>query len=211
MGDDRKEKILKIIRDGKQKSNGENTAKQEISITGNHNIAGHNITVIKAEEIKIKPQVQLTPGEGVITDSQAALIKSLVAEIVALEAKVKRKPKTYPQVYGALFRHLSKNKKRPEITQYRMIPIDKFEAAEKYLRTWIGRLSSSKTAQRKDSDWRKRKYAYIHTNIKKYSLEQRLRQYLRERFGVTSLKDLSDDELQKTYQAVAYWKRTLGS
>lgn len=208
MSEDRRKRIKEIIGSAnKPKSEEEQGIKQNIKIVGNNNIAGTSITVIKTEEVVVKPKVKVTPGEGCITDKQAALIRNLVAEIVTLEKQLKQRPKHYAQVYGALFRHLSKNKRRPEITSYRLIPLDKFNEAETYLRSWIGRLSSLKTAPKKDSNWRKRKYAYIHTNIKQFSLETKLREYLQQKFGVTSLKDLSDEELQKTYQAVAYWKK----
>ena len=57
-----------------------------------------------------------------------------------------------------------------------------------------------------DNDtWRKRRYAYIKINTK--DDEAWLTAYLRKNFKVESLTEISDDDLDRTYRAVASRKR----
>lgn len=179
--------------------------KKGIEIIGNQNAIGNNNTFINTNEYISRPKVEIKRDGGYITDAQAALLKSLVGEIVALEKIAKQKAKSYGAVYNSLFRNLSTNKKHPEIPQYRLIPYEKFEKAEKFLRTWIGRLSSSKKTMKKDPDWRKRKYSYIKLNEKKFNLTARLQAYMLKQHRTTSLRELSDDALQLTYSNVSKW------
>ncbi|HGM4482226.1 TPA: hypothetical protein ACKPI4_005265, partial [Pseudomonas aeruginosa] len=90
--------------------------------------------------------------------------------------------------------------------RYRLIPAKDFAKAEKYLYTWIGRLNSSSKAATSDNDtWRKRRFAYIKINTK--DDEEWLAAYLRKTFKVSSIKELDDASLDRTYRAVASRKR----
>ncbi|EFA27725.1 putative DNA-binding protein, partial [Haemophilus influenzae HK1212] len=123
--------------------------------------------------------------------------------IVKLEKAVKQKPKSFQAVWSSLNRHCG-------VTAYRLIALQDYEKAELYLRKWVGRLNSSKSAPKKvGNQWRKTKYSYIHTNVKQMGIEPLLRQHLQEKYSAGSLTDLSDDQLTKVYQFIAGKKRTL--
>ena len=155
----------------------------------------HNPKVIN------RTAVTVSAGDGHISDEQASTLTRLVTEIIELEKQQKKKPGTFRSVWGALNAHCS-------VTQYRLIPADSFEKAEKYLRQWIGRLNSMASAPVADNDaWRKRKYAYIKINTKGELDTAWLLGYLKKTFKTESISDLSDDDLDRAYRAVASKKR----
>ncbi len=87
-----------------------------------------------------------------------------------------------------------------------MIPLEKFPKAKKYLLEWVGRLNSMPSAPVKDGDeWRKRKYAYIKVNTKNDPAA--LNAYISKNFGVTSLTELSNEELERVYRYAASRKK----
>jgi hypothetical protein len=90
---------------------------------------------------------------------------------------------------------------------YHLIRAEDYTRAETFLRQWIGRLSSMKSAPTKLPDWRRRKYAYIHANVKQLDAEARLRALLHDGYGVDTLVALDDAQLAAVYQSVAGWKR----
>lgn len=135
------------------------------------------------------------PNENHISDQQAGILTKLVNDVVNLENQVKQKPKTIRSVWMALNAHCG-------VTSYRLIPYGDYDKAEKYLRMWIGRLSSQKSAPIADNEeWRKRKYAYIKINTK--DQQEWINAYLQRNFKTKSLVDLTDSELDKAYRAVA--------
>ena len=202
-----KNKIIDLMEEARKRGKvppgrepGASIKSQDQVIIGSGNIqAGRDLTV-KTEKILQRTTAITKPGLEHIADDQAFVLKGLVEEIVTLEAKLRKSPKSYGAVYGGMNKHVG-------ATSYRLIKIERFEKAEKYLRQWIGRLSSAKSAPKKDKNWRNRKYSYIHTNIKQLGLEPRLREHLAKRFGVESLKELNDDDLASVYTLVAGWKK----
>lgn len=174
-------------------------AGQAVNITGNGNqIAGRDI--INTERIVTRQKITITPGHEVITEAQAVTIRTLVAEIADLEKKLKRSPKSYAAIQAAA-------NKKGGVTQYRLIPLERFPVVEKYLRQWIGRLTAQKSAPAKTGDdWRKRKYAFIKVNAKQFNLDERLARFLWEHCQAVSLTELTDDDLQRVYLAVSRWK-----
>ncbi|QQF77339.1 ORF6C domain-containing protein [Histophilus somni] len=176
------------------------------SVTGdNNNVVYGNGTInnIKTEKLVTKTKAAVEPNKTHINEKMARTLHDLVDEIVILEQKLKQKPKSYQAVWSTLNRHC-------KVTAYRLIPIDMYDKAELYLRKWIGRLSSAKSAPKKvGNEWRKKKYSYIHTNVKQMGIEPLLRAHLEERYAVGSLTELSDDQLDKVYRYIASKKRTL--
>lgn len=148
-----------------------------------------------------KPKIVIQPGPEHIGDTQRAALKALVDDVVKLEAVARRAPKGHASVWGAL-------NKRMKASSYHLIMASDYPRAEKFLREWIGRLSSTKSAVKKDPEWRKRKYAYIFTNVKMLGRQQALNQLLQERYSAESVKDIADEQLAAVYQVVAGWKRT---
>jgi len=169
----------------------------------------HGQTFIANEPIHIhmapaapKPKIKviIDPGPDCIDDGQKAQLKTLVSEVVRLEGLIRRTPRSFASVWVAV-------NAKAKASSYHLITQATYPKAEKFLREWIGRLSSAKSAPKKDGDWRKRKYSYIFTNAKKLNADALLRARLLQRFGSESMKDLSDDNLDAVYQLVAGWKR----
>ena len=123
-----------------------------IAIGGDNSgiVAGRDVIINQSPPPPQKVRAVVPVTEEHISNEQRAELQRLVREIVELETKVKRNPKSYAAVWGSLNAKL-------KVSEYKLIARDDFPKAEKYLREWIGRLSNTKTAQRKDGDWRKRK------------------------------------------------------
>lgn len=173
----------------------QSTSIGDVAITGNHNIVGN---VVNLNPRPARPRVVVQPGAGVITSEQAAQLKALVNDIVELEAKVKRGPATFQAVWSSL-------NKKMKVSGFREIPIEQFEAARKFLHQWMGRLSSAPSASVKDGEkWRNRRYALIKINSKEPEDAEALANYMKRNFPkVDSIKELSNDELDKVYRYVA--------
>ncbi|MDR1528894.1 MAG: hypothetical protein LBS40_00485 [Burkholderiales bacterium] len=156
-----------------------------ITSTGSGDGVGIGNTIIKTERVVQKIVATPKPGITEITEEQVARLHFLVDEIVRLESIGKQKPKTIQSVRNSLNRKM-------KVGAMRMMPLEKFPAAEKFLMTWIGRLTSQKTVQKKDADnVRKRKISYIQINMKKLDCEERVRRYMEENFGTRSLTALT--------------------
>lgn len=170
-------------------------------------ITGSSSTVhqVNTQKHITKTIAEVKPGIEHITDEQRANLKRLVDEIVELEQKYRtaQSAKGHQAVWASL-------NKKMKVPKYSLIPLDKYETARKYLQSWIGRLNSSKTATKKNSDGvRKSRYAYVYTNLKKFGLDEWFRNYLQDRHGVLSMTELDDKRLDQVYHAVAYQVRKL--
>lgn len=130
-----------------------------ITISGDRNVIGNGNTVVNTGIYRPKVRIEYHPDERHIAPEQAATLKRLVEEIVNLEKRVKQRPKGYGVVWSSL-------NQRFKVNSYVLIARDDYPAAEKYLRVWIGRLSSGKSAHYKDPDWRDRKRRFIFANTK---------------------------------------------
>ncbi|MCE9679582.1 helix-turn-helix domain-containing protein [Shewanella sp. AS1] len=162
--------------------------------------SGSTINQINTQKHVTKVTAEVIPGEKHITEEQAVTLQKLVKEVVELENSSGRKqPRTHQAVWSALNSHC-------KVSRYRLIAKEDFTKAETYLRQWIGRLSRLKSAPKSNnSEWRKRKYAYIKINTSNANIW--LTNYLASRFGVSSITELSDENLGKLYNAVAAKKR----
>ena len=193
----KKGKIVQMLKDGSapKKPRVKSSSSQHFNISGGNNVVGDNNTVFNTEKVIHKTIAKVEPGEQHIDDSQAARLQYLVKEICSLEFKLKKKPKSYNSVWGPL-------NARMRVPRYRLIPKEKFESAEKYLLQWIGRLNSMKSAPKVDNEaWRKKRYAYIKINTK--DDPGVLDRYILKNFGVTTIRDLDDADLEKTYRYIA--------
>jgi hypothetical protein len=177
--------------------NGNQVAGRDIIQTNHISHCGTvNLNLTASPRIKVVCQ----PGPQHICDERKATLKRLVDEIVKAEKAVKRSPNGYATVWKALCGKM-------RCTSYHLIAVERAGEAETYLRQWLGRLSSAKSAPAKDPDWRKRKYAYINVNIKQFDLAERLTWMLVADYQAGSLSALSDEQLGTVYQRVAEWKR----
>lgn len=175
--------------------------------TGNvvqHAQAGSTINMVSTQKHITRTTVKTDPDGTHISVAQQAKIQRLVDDIVELESRVKKEPKTYRAVWSTLNR-------RFQVPSYKLIPLEYYDDVEKYLRQWIGRLNNTKMSAITDNDkHRSRRYAFIHTNLPIVT-EEWFRSYLHKNFKVSSMKDLNDSDLEKAYQAVSRKKRTMPS
>ena len=172
-----------------------------VHIKGDGNIVGDGNTVIHTHKVVKKVVVQARPGEVHITGEQVVKVKDMVRQIVELEKHVKRKPKGYPQVYGALKRHCKAG-------QINLIELDQYDRAVKYLQGWIGRLLSMPSAPRNFPGWREVRIRKIMANAVKNGLKERLYDHLESRYGHRSVKALEDEDLERVYRLVLSWKKS---
>ena len=149
-----------------------------------------------------RPRINIViqPGPECIDEKKAATLKSLVSEIVRLEALLKPSPRGYAAVWNAL-------NAKCQVTSYHLIKAADAPKAERFLREWIGRLSAAPSAPVKDAGWRNRKFTYIFANIKQLNADAALRAQLLARYGSPSMKALTDSELDSVYRLVAGWKK----
>lgn len=198
-----KNKLNALLENVEHRSTSPASGIQIGTINGGGNIVGNTGEIhIHAERLIHKPRVVIQPGPEHISDEQRAALKKLVDEVVAQESKLRRSPKTHGAVWKAL-------NTKMKASSYHLIRAENYLNAERFLRTWIGRLSSQKSAPAKDPDWRKKKYSYVYTNVKQLDKGSELEKLLKEKYGAGSMKDLSDDDLSAVYQTVAWWKRKM--
>lgn len=164
-----------------------------------HFMNGGTVTQITTARHVTKTVAKVDVGGQHISPEQQAKLTALVKDVVELEERLKKAPKGYQAVWGALNAHC-------KVARYVLIAATDYGKAEKYLRQWIGRLNSMASAPVTDNAaWRQGRYAYIKINTK--GEETWLAAYLKKTYKVESIADLPDDDLDRTYRAVASRKR----
>jgi len=159
--------------------------------------SGANVHYINTTKHITRTKAEVKPGVEHITEHQKVVLKELVEQVVQTEANLKRNPKTYQSVWASLNKHCG-------VTTYKLIRCEDFEKARKFLNMWLGRLNSSKSAPLQNSDeWRKKKISYIKLNTQSPEDEAAMRAYIKRNFSVTSITELANDELERTYRYVA--------
>lgn len=151
----------------------------------------------------VKKTFKYTYQPGDLTEAQAARLQQLVEEIVNLENTAKRAPRSYAAVWNAL-------KKKFKVAYYRKIREEDFEKAEAYLKIWKGRLMSSRQVRKKDNDlYRKERYKGIFTVATKELGWRKadVDNFIFEEYGRRSIRDLTDEELERLYKKVFQMKR----
>lgn len=190
---------VQYVLSGVRSSNLKEVAAPKVAIEGSSNViglveAGATVHQIHTQRHVTRTVAEVKPGDEHITEEQAAALTALVGQVVTLEASLRRAPKTHRAVWAALNAHCG-------VTRYRLIKVQDFEKARGYLHQWIGRLNSMSAAPAVDPDgWRKGRYAYIKINSRDDGAA--LAAYLQRNFQASSLTELSDDDLEKTYRFV---------
>ncbi|MBF0518602.1 MAG: helix-turn-helix transcriptional regulator [Nitrospirae bacterium] len=136
---------------------------------------------------------------GELTDAQAARIQDLAEEIVELEKETSGKPKSLAAVYNAISKHF-------KVHYYRQIRETEFQKAESYLIRWKGKLKKAKTAPDKDILLCRKKCCSNILAITKKELgwtKKGLDNYIYEIYGVNSITDLEDSQLEHLYSKVS--------
>ena len=168
------------------------------AIVGNGNngniMAGGDVH-ITTERVVTRPRVTVTPGDGVISEEQAARLKGLIDDWVATHNAVKRAQLTHQAAWSKLNKH-------GKVASYRMTPSAKFPAQERWLLRQIAMIRSMRSAAAKDPTWRASRIKAIKARASKQHGDDRVYENYIAKFGKTSLTELTDDELQATYEYV---------
>ncbi len=196
---DPKKKITQLFEQTNSKKGGSapHDNSRHVTQTGSGNIYAEGDVHINQPAAKSRVQVSADPGGEHISDEQKAKLKQLVDEVIATEQKLKKRPRSYGAVWGALNKHC-------KVTSYHCIAFDDFEKARKFLHQELGRLNSMKSAPVKNGDdWRRKRYANIKINSKGEEDTKALKAYMKRNFGAESLTELANDELDRVYRYVA--------
>jgi transcriptional regulator with XRE-family HTH domain len=171
----------------------------EIKNSKNVIMAGRDVY----QNTTIRRKTEYRPGPDDITGEQANTLKNLVNDIVVIEQKVKKKPKTHGAIWNALNRKMG-------VTYYREIKQDRFEEARSYLRIWIGRITRG--LERSDNEqWRDRKYKSIYAMATKELgwKKEDVHNYTYGKYQKEGLSNLTDKELNALYNVIRYMKKKI--
>lgn len=163
-------------------------------------IVNGDLTYIIESPARPRVRVTIQPGPEHVGDAQKARLRELVGEVVRLENAVRRVPKQFGQVWGALTAKL-------RCTSYHLIPAARYQDAVGFLQTWAARLRSTTSAPERGPDWRNSRYKFIHAAAKQIGRFDDLPGLLAAEYGGRRMRDLTDDELQAVYDTVAAWKQ----
>lgn len=197
MVEDPKGKIVQLMRNGTT-PNGSRAAGHNIRVQGSGNVVAMGDVYLLPGALK-SPRllVSATPGPEHISTSQRRVLMHLVANILETEARLKKNPRSPAAIWSALNRHCG-------VPSYSLIARADYDRACSYLNKSLGMLNNMRSAPVKNGDaWRSRKIAYIQVNSKSPEDDAARRTYIMREFGQTSLSELSNDELEKTYRYVA--------
>lgn len=164
-------------------------------IDGNVNnlVIGSNNTLHITDQ-PIKPAVVVQTGIGVLDTAQKSKLLALRDDVVAASV-VRKAPRTPAAVMVSLNKYMVVN-------SYHEILATDFEKARKWLTRQIAILHSMASAPKKLPTWRNRRIQAIHTRCKQAGYEEWRYEYMHKKFGVKSMIDLSDADLELLYRAV---------
>lgn len=140
---------------------------------------------------------QLTIPDGSICEAQAARLKDLVNEWVVTHNQIKpRSPLTHQAAWLKLNRRI-------KVATYRATPDSAFSGQEKWLLQQAAILRSAASAPRRDESWRADKIKAIKTRSSRaFGDSDFYKPYIIKNFKLSSLTELSNTDLQKTYTYV---------
>lgn len=154
----------------------------------------HNVTY-KTEKVDQRPRVTVVPGVEVISETQKRRLLDLRDKWIEKNNEVRKTKLTHAGAQTAI-------NKKAGVTSYHLIPLDKFTTVEKYIQQQIGRLNNTATAKKKSPSWANDRKKGIQARCNQLGIQDWRKDYMRKTFGKESMTELTDDELQKLYQAV---------
>ena len=164
----------------------------KIKIIGNsNNIAGGDINInINRSQ---KRRVEYIPQADDISPAQASKLKEIVNQIVEVERRVSLKPKSHAAVWSVF-------NKAMKVTYYREIKKDDYIKAETYLMRWKGRLQNNRIYKENEPEEAKKNIYKTIFSIAKKELnmtKKDIDDFIKGSFGADSIKDLTQEELEK--------------
>lgn len=188
--DDHKIAKLKLALDD-AKPERKRTPRQQssIEINGDGNIVGDGNQIIHAPVVRVRRTV--TPPPGSVSPAQKLKLKqALYAWVDAHNTiKVRSSPLTYAAAWSRFYRAF-------RLTSYAELPAERFDEALKWLQRRRAAIDNMKSAPKLDPDWRRRTIAAIQARCKSHFNGEKVYQpYCQKRFGLSSLTDLTDQQL----------------
>lgn len=167
---------------------------QKISVSGDGNIVAGgsviNINTVVNKTVKPKRDNPVRV-EGAISPAQQSDLQAKIKEWVDTHNKIKKRPLTYQAAWASFNR-------AQKVGTYKDIEAKNFGKASKWITNKIGGLISMKSAPTKDGDFRVKAYRAIHARSSQLGDKEIYKAYIAKNFNATSLKELADDELQRT-------------
>lgn len=161
--------------------------------------------IITTERIKNVTEVSYDPKQH-ISDSQAKIIKDKIDEIVDIheQAGKFRNQTSKSKFYAETWQNL---KNRFNITKYTLLPIEKYEECLDWLQSQIAYKHRPLLRKGNNSQWKNKMYGNIYARARSHwNMEDKdqIFKFAEENLGlkkpITSLKDLSDVNLNKLYK-----------
>lgn len=211
--DDSSEKKLSFIRkkllENSTSPATPHAAPASVAVHGNGNIVGNGNVVVLVQPpfppAKAKKTVVVQTGVGVLDAAQKAQINSLVDEWVKLRGSIRSRAAEIRSLRAAF-------NKAMKVNSYAEIKQEDFGRAVSWLKRQIAILDGMSSAPAKDPQWRTKRYRGINARAKEFGDgEARYRQYAATHFGTSSLRDLTDDQLDAVYRYVFGWPRSRGA
>jgi hypothetical protein len=152
-----------------------------------------------------RPKVVIKTADGTIDATQRADLQALVREWMDTHKALKRRELTWGAAWGSF-------NKAMKVSGYAEIKPEQFDKAKAWLRRQIAILNSMASAPKKLPDLRVKRYAAIKTKCKNQLRDEfAYVPYIQKTFGKTSLTDLADQELERTYRYVMGKRAQTGS
>ena len=171
-----------------------------IYVAGDGNVVAHgsiNTHPHYHQHPPARPRVIVKTGEGVVSASEKATLRDLVEKWMQARAAVKKTPRSLAAA-GSSFNGAMK------ANSYAELRSDQMEAARKWLPRQTATLNAMPSAAKQGGDrWRAARYAGIKARCKNQLADEfAYVAYTQQHFGKTSLTDLADKELERTYRYI---------
>lgn len=197
--------IAKIISDDssnpKQDDKSDTEKNINFYVDGKGNVAGNNnVTnqgVINLNKT-VRRKVYVKTGDGTLTAREKHEVKTLLYEWVNIHNTLKKSNLSHQLAWIKLNQHL-------KVSSYHEIKSEDFNKALKFLRVQIGELNQMASAPKKLPNWRNKKIQSIQARCKQNNWNEWRIEHMKKKFGKTSLKELTDAELQQVYNSV--WRK----
>jgi hypothetical protein len=160
-----------------------------VHIDGDGNIVGDGNQIIHTPVVRVRRTI--TPPPDAVTPAQKLKLKeALYAWVDAHNTiKVRSRPLTHAAAWSRFYKTF-------RLTSYAELPAARFAEALTWLQQRRASIDTMKTAPKLDPGWRPRTIGAIHARCKSHFNGEKVYQpYAMKKFGVSSLADLTDEQL----------------
>lgn len=156
-------------------------------ITGIEINAGRDIKEIT---VISKSKISISGASELIADEQAFRLRELVHEIAQLERKYSHNPASIAMVWVKL-------KDRLRVTSYKLMTVDQYAEALNFLADWKDQIRLDCHRDPDTLEDRAAMYRKCHAISKRYGLEKERLALMQGKWGVESMRDLADEQLEE--------------